>query len=58
MTMLLLSPVGLEGLYLTDYSKFVCCGEYQNTYYCDAHFDKMGCQFCDFDPYTSCEEQH
>lgn len=34
---------------------FVCCDEHQFTYYCKAHEEKMGCQFCEFDPYQKCD---
>jgi hypothetical protein len=44
--------------YLTDYTTFICCDEIQFAYYCENHFEKMGCMFCQFDPYTNCEEQH
>lgn len=43
--------------YLTDYSQNFCCDN-QFTYYCEKHFEKMGCQFCEFDPYEPCDEQH
>ena len=34
---------------------FVCCDEHQFVYYCKAHSEKMGCQFCEFNPYGKCE---
>jgi hypothetical protein len=52
---LVLSHIGLNKFYLTDYSCFTCCDEVQYRYYCDNHFAPMGCQFCEFDPYENCE---
>jgi hypothetical protein len=34
---------------------FVCCDEHQFRYYCKAHDERMGCQFCEFNPYSECE---
>lgn len=34
---------------------FVCCGEHQFRYVCKKHRNRMGCMFCEFDPYTACE---
>ena len=33
---------------------FVCSDEHQFVYYCKAHSERMGCQFCAFDPYDKC----
>lgn len=55
---LVLSPVGLNKFYLTNYETFICCDEQQFRYFCDNHFEQMGCQFCEFNPYEDCEEQH
>jgi hypothetical protein len=35
---------------------FVCCDEHQFRYYCKAHGERQGCQFCEFDPSKECEE--
>ncbi len=34
---------------------FVCCGEVQYRHTCKEHDEIMGCQFCEFDPYSPCE---
>jgi hypothetical protein len=55
---LVLSPIGFGSPYLTNHDQFICCEELQYRYFCDEHFEQMGCQFCEFNPYENCEEQH
>jgi hypothetical protein len=55
MTTLILTRI--DENYLTDYSPVMCCDN-QYRYYCDSHFEPMGCMFCEFDPYEPCDEQH
>ena len=53
---LVLTPV--NKFYLTNYESFVCCDELQYRYFCDNHFEQMGCYFCEFDYSIDCEGQH
>jgi hypothetical protein len=32
-----------------------CCGELQFRYVCKKHQNRMGCMFCEFDPYNPCD---
>lgn len=34
---------------------YMCCDEHQFKYYCKKCYEFMGCQFCQFDPYSECE---
>lgn len=34
---------------------FVCCDEHQFKYHCKTCSEFMGCQFCEFDPYSQCD---
>jgi hypothetical protein len=36
-------------------SLFVHCDEHQFRYYCKSCSEFMGCQFCEFDPYSQCD---
>ena len=47
----------LDANYLTDFSPVFCC-DTQYRYYCNEHFEPMGCMFCEFNPYEPCDEQH
>ena len=35
--------------------QFYCCGETQFRHVCKKHQTRMGCMFCEFDPYAACD---
>jgi hypothetical protein len=36
---------------------WMCCDEFQFTYVCKAHGEKMGCYFCEFDYDKPCDHE-